>query len=798
MILTAIATAKTLERLEFDRLLARVARHASSPLGKEMVLALIPSADIELIRRQQAETFEGREVLRLDPTADLGGWFDLRPYLERAERAGVLDGASLYETGVTLGVFSRIKVFFQKRNTVYPRLAFHVGGLVPHPELERRIETAVLPGGELADNATPRLADLRRQMRKLRQAVKEHLDRAVRSPAIQKYLQDPIVTMRQGRYVLPVKVEYRAHIQGLVHDQSASGATLFIEPMFVVEKNNEIRRFEAAEKQEVQRILEDLTQRVAAVGADLAQGLEVLGHIDFVMAKARWSEELDAVAPRIESGAYLSFSGARHPLIPGRAVPIDGHIGSDFDILVVTGPNTGGKTVSLKTVGLLVLMAHSGLHVPAEECRLGLFEQVFADIGDEQSIENALSTFSSHMANLVDILAHARAGSLVLVDELGTGTDPIEGAALAQSILETLQASGARAIVTTHLGQLKHFASTHERVSNASVEFDAVTLEPTYRLIIGRPGRSNAFQIAERLGLPVPVVSRAREFLSAEQQRTDELLTVLERQQREAEHARAEAERLREQAEVDAARRRAELDELLAKKKGILDRAAGDAQQALRAIRLEGEMVIRELRERIRAAGTREREMAIREARERIEGLHELSPPSAPVPDAGEAPKALSLGDTVYLPRYGQLGQVVGMGREGEDVQVQVGAVRVTMPLIELRTSSKKLDVPRQPQEVDLTLGKAECFKTELHLRGKRVEEALLDADKYLDDAMLAGASRVYLIHGKGTGALRAAVHDWLKDDSRVCSYRLGEQGEGGLGVTVVNLVCGTSSGKKQ
>ncbi|MDI6710635.1 MAG: endonuclease MutS2 [Bacillota bacterium] len=786
--MSAVATARTLERLEFDRLLARLARHASSPLGREAALALLPSADRELIRRWQAETSEGREILRLDPTADLGGWFDLRSHLQRAERGGTLDGPSLFEIGATLGAVRRVKEFFARRTAAYPRLASRASTLVPAPDLERRIAAAILPGGEVADPASPPLADLRRRLQQARLAVKEYLDRAIRSPSLLKYLQEPIVTMREGRYVLPVKVEYRGQVPGLIHDQSASGATLFIEPMAAVEKNNEIRRLEAAEKREVQRILDDLTRRVTDVVPDLALAMDVLGHLDFVLAKARWAEELDAVAPEIGEGAHLAFRRARHPLIPGRAVPIDGHLGTDFDTLVVTGPNTGGKTVALKTVGVLVLIAQAGLHVPAEECRVGLFDRVFADIGDEQSIENALSTFSSHMANIVHILAEAGSGSLVLIDELGTGTDPVEGAALAQSILESLQSSGARTIATTHLGELKQFAATRERVANASVEFDAVTLEPTYRLIIGRPGRSNAFEIARRLGLPERVVARARDFLTADQQRAEELLADLERQQRETEQARMEAERLREQAATDAARRRQELDELLGKKKAVLERAAVEAREALRAIRLEGEGVIRELRERVKAATAREREMAIQEARERIEALHDLAPPPAPVPDAGEAPAAVTAGDGVYLPRYGQFGQVIGTAREGDEVLVQVGAVKVTVPLTELRASRAPQARRERTAGTGFALQKSRDFKRELDLRGKRVEEALAEIEKYLDDAVLAGVTRVHLIHGKGTGALRAAVQEWLKDEPRVSSFRLGDQDEGGLGVTVVDL----------
>ncbi|MFZ5898776.1 MAG: endonuclease MutS2 [Bacillota bacterium] len=780
-----VADARTLERLEFNKILERLARHVSSPLGREGALALTPTSDLASITRMLAETGEAVLLLRLDPTAELGGWYDVRESLAKAERGAVLEGEALSRIGLTLGAVQRIKKFFKERGERYPILSRRASSLISFPEIEQQIRKAILPGGEVADEATPRLADLRRRIQQMRLQVKEYLEKVIRSASYQKFLQEPIVTIREGRYVLPVKHEYRNQVPGLVHDQSASGATLFIEPMAVVEKNNEIRRLEAAEKQEVFRILSELTAKVGGVVSDIYLDIEILGFIDLAMAKGMLAGELRAVSPEVREGAFLSFRSARHPLIKGEAVPISCSIGVDYDTLVLTGPNTGGKTVALKTVGLMVLMAQAGLFVPAEECRLGVFTRVFADIGDEQSIENELSTFSSHVRNVVEILSEADAGSLVLIDELGTGTDPTEGAALAQAVLTELHGRRAKTVATSHFGELKHLAATHPRIQNASVEFDFETLKPTYRLIVGRPGRSNAFEIARRLGLPDRLVQTARSYLADEQLRAEELLGQLERMQREADIAREQAMQFREQARKAAEKHESELANLLAKKKTYLEKAAEDAQWALRSLRLESEAIIRELREKLRSDSERDRQLAIQEARQRIDRLNEMVPQVQYVPPS-ETQRPVSVGDTVHLPRFGQFGQVVAIGKDGE-AQVQVGAVKLSVPLSEIRLA-KDQPRPRQEKRRDVAFEKACDFSIELDLRGHRVDEALLEVEKYLDDAVLAGASRVYLIHGKGTGALRSAVQQLLKENRHVKSFRLGDQGEGGSGVTVVDI----------
>jgi DNA mismatch repair protein MutS2 len=782
---------RTLKRLEYDKVLEHLARYTISSLGRERVLSLRPVTDRQAIQTWQAETTQARELLRLEPGADFGGWHDIRRQLQRAVQGAVLEPQELFETGQTLGALQRIRKFFAGRAGRYPLLeeiAFKIGNF---NELERKIKKAILPGGEIADDASPALSSIRRRLLRAQQQVRELLENIIRSPAYQKYLQDPIVTIREGRYVVPVKQEYRSQVPGIIHDQSASGATLFIEPMAVVESNNEVRRLQVMEKQEIERILGELSRAVAARGEELAQSLEALGQLDFILARARYSEHLDAVEPRLLPAPRLNLRQARHPLLTGEVVPISVHLGYQFDTLVITGPNTGGKTVTLKTIGLLALMAQSGLHIPvAEGSELGVFNAIFADIGDEQSIEQSLSTFSSHLTNIVGILNQAGPGSLVLLDELGAGTDPDEGAALAQAILERLHEMGARTVATTHYSQLKNFAFTRERVENASVEFDAVTLKPTYRLLIGKPGASNAFEIARRLGLAPDVVERARSFMTVEQVQVADLMQQLERARQQAERELEEARRVREEAEELRARYRALKEELAARRENLLSRAREEARLLVKRARQEAEEAIRELRARLADEAARVREEAIREAREKLAGMQERLQPepaaSAP-PGAGAVPKTVSVGQTVFLPRFNQTGTVVAPPEDGE-VQVQVGMIKINVPLGELRLPAGEESSRGEVRVSALMEDKVRSISTRLDLRGLRAEEALQEVEKYLDDATLAGLSRVFLVHGKGTGALRAAIQQRLKTDRRVKSFRLGEHGEGGTGVTVVDL----------
>lgn len=784
---------RNLKRLEFDRVKGKLTEFAVSNIGRELIEALVPYNNRDEIIIALAEVTEGRELLRLDPTARLDGWNDVRPQLRRCKRGGMLEPQELWNTLQTLTACRQIKHFFSERQEQYARLYEIVLGLGSFKELETKIALAIAPGGEILDRASERLFSIRRRLTAAQQSIKDRLNEIIRSTKYQKYLQDPIVTMREGRYVVPVKQEYRSHVPGIVHDQSASGATVFIEPMLVVEANNEARGLIAEEKQEITRILTELSVAVGGQAEELLYALENLGRLDFIVAKARYSENLDAWAPRIVAEPKLDIRKGRHPLLPIKAVPISVQLGEAFDMLVITGPNTGGKTVSLKTVGLLVLMAQAGLHLPADDgTSIGTFDQVFADIGDEQSIEQSLSTFSSHTTNIVSILSKAGSKSLVLLDELGAGTDPTEGSALARAILEQLRRQGAKVVATTHYGELKSYAFANERVENASVEFDIQTLQPTYRLLIGRPGCSNAFEIALRLGLAESIVQQARGFLTEEQAKVADLMQEMEKYRLQAEQEQAEAEEMRREAEQYREQFMREAEKIRLRKDEIISRAVAESKEMVKKARLEAEQLVEELRSTLKEQTTHNREHSISKTRQQLKHLQSGFDSRAPdnVPEYGtEKVTVVKSGDEVFIPKFGQRGVVLEEPDQDDQVQVQVGMIRMTISLRELhKAPAKEVVRPQRSGFGQLMQQKARNISPRLDMRGMRVDEGLAEVEKYLDDACVAGLLMVQLVHGKGTGALRMAVQDLLKEHHRVKSYRLGEQGEGGSGVTVVEL----------
>ena len=631
---------------------------------------------------------------------------------------------------------------------------------------------------------------MRRKIRSANERIRDKLNGYLHSSSMARYLQDAIITMRQGRYVLPVRAEYRSQVPGIVHDQSSSGATLFIEPMAIVEINNDLRGLMGEERAEIEKILQRFSEEISQEAGALLENQRILAELDFIFAKGALARQMRAVQPKINEAGYIDIKRGRHPLIdPEAVVPSDLWIGKDFTTLVVTGPNTGGKTVTLKTVGLFTLMMQAGLQVPAMlGTELAVFDDVFADIGDEQSIEQSLSTFSSHMVNIVHILQNVTPRSLALFDELGAGTDPTEGAALAMSILDKLLSYKTRTLATTHYSELKAYALTHPGVENASVEFNVETLRPTYRLSIGIPGKSNAFEISRKLGLSEEIIGAAKEWLSGEQIRFEDVITTAEmhrqtaeRERELAEEAHNETVRLRDQAEQE----RKKLEE---QREKLLRKAREDARRILHSAQAEAEGIIRDLKKAAQEQNAKDRE--ILEARRKLQGdLDKLAEPMAKESAASEgAPlKSVTLGQTVRIPSLGCTGSVLTLPDKNGEVQLQVGLMKMKQPLSALRTAAQS-DAPKKEKGRRAIKVAAPQVSLELDVRGQLPEEALDNVDKYLDDCMMAGVSEVSIVHGKGTGVLRSEISQHLRHHPHVAEFRLGRYGEGETGVTIVTL----------
>ncbi|MGI6357675.1 MAG: endonuclease MutS2 [Bacillota bacterium] len=787
---------RTLRVLEFSKVKQRLAGYTSSALGRELVEQLLPMTDDWQVERALQETSEAREICRTEEFP-LQGLLDIRSGLQRAAVGALLHPEELLNIAQLCACARRADRFFRHRSEKYPLLSAAALRLAPLPDLETEIGSTINEYAEVKDSASPRLRKLRSDIRSLQNRAKERIDNMVRSATIQKFLQEPIVTVRNERHVLPVKVEYRSQVPGIVHDQSASGATLFIEPMSIVEMNNDLRRLQVEEEREVERILRQLAALVQAETDLLQENLQALAHLDFCMAKGKLSYDLRAVCPMINRQAQINLRQARHPLLPPETVvPNSIYLGQDFTVLLITGPNTGGKTVTLKTVGLLLLMAQAGLHIPADEgSEVAVFANIFADIGDEQSIEQSLSTFSSHMTNIVEIASTAGERSLVLLDELGAGTDPAEGAALAMAIIDYLHARGSRVVATTHYSELKSYAYQKPSVQNASVEFDVETLQPTYRLTIGLPGKSNAFEISRRLGLAEGLIARAREYLSGEQIQVEDLIRQLDSSRRAAEEERELARQMRLQAE--AARQQAErkLSELERKQESILTKAKQEARALINRQKQEVDSLLSDLRNaalQSRSTAAKETLQSVEEGRQRWRQLQQETETEGTRTRASQRPaladdREFRAGDQVLVKHLGQRGQLLSApGADGE-AQVQLGALRLNCRVEQLEKLVSEAPEPPKPGYQMVNLSR-QGVALELDLRGQTVDEAILRIDKYLDDALVAGLSRVSLIHGKGTGTLRNAVRDYLRSHRAVKSYRLGGPGEGGTGVTVVEL----------
>ena len=791
----------SLHVLEFDKIVARLATYASFEPGKERILAWRPTRDLGEAQTWQQETAEARQLLAQAPDLHLGGVHDLRPHLALAERGGVLTPGDLLHIQSSVLRARKLRHLLIGNAHTAPALADFGERLQDLEHVAAAIARAISDRGEILDSATPRLARLRSEIHTLQDRVLDRIQRIAHNVDNAPYLQEAIVTQRHGRYVLPVRADFKGKIPGIVHDQSGSGATLFVEPLGIVDLNNTLRQRQSEEEEEVTRILRELSVLVAEEALYLHLNLEILAELDVILARAHYSDEIDGHAPELldfnrpshfkpeqHPGVVLELHQARHPLLdPETVVPIDFHFREDAFIIVITGPNTGGKTVSLKTAGLLTLMAQAGLAIPAASgSRLTFFENVYADIGDEQSIEQNLSTFSSHMHNIVRILDEATPHSLVLLDELGSGTDPEEGSALARALLLHLRDHGIPTAATTHYSEVKLFAHTTAGITNASVEFDLETLSPTYELTIGLPGRSNALAIARRLGIPHDIIDFAEKSIQPESLTADALLAEI----REARDAARQARKRAEAHERTLAAREATLREEMAHieeaRRAVLNEARQEGEAELEALREE----IRKIRGRLGKSGVSQHERFLQQAekalKERQEAEKRLpeSVEAAPAPITGP-PRA---GDIVWIESLHSSGEVEDVWEEDHEAEVRVGSFRIKLPFDQMVIKER----PESRQHAVSTRGfvrSAEAPSMELDLRGMRVDEALEALDEYIDAAYLAELPWVRIIHGKGTGALRQVVRDFLRNHPVVSRYRSGEAGEGGDGVTLAYFV---------
>ena len=784
---------KSLLKLELDQVLAQLAECAGSQEGKESCLRLRPVSDLEEVQVLLDQTTDASDLCTRKGNPSFSGVTDVSASLERADRGGCLQPAELLHIAGVLRCARNIKSYVSENEapTVLDPL---FQALTPNKYLEDRISGAILSEEEIADNASPELSDIRRHMRIQSAKIKDGLQKIISSPAYSKYLRDPIITIRQGRYVVPVKSEHRADVPGLVHDVSATGSTYFVEPMSAVNANNALRELELKEKKEIERILAELSGEAAAHREDIDLDVKLLVQLDVIFAKARLAYRMRAWAPIMNDKGSVELRNARHPLIdPKAVVPISLHLGKEFDSMIITGPNTGGKTVTLKTIGLLTLMAECGLHIPAGDgSTLSTFDAILADIGDEQSIAQNLSTFSSHMRTIVDVVSECDDRTLVLFDELGAGTDPAEGAALAMAIIEFCRKMGSRVVATTHYAELKLYAMRTGGVINASCEFNVETLRPTYKLLIGIPGKSNAFAISRKLGLSEEILKEANDLVGKSDKDFEDVLSQLEQQRQQMETARLEAERLRQETEkikrqseeysaqlqkekdkaMEAARREAQL---------IIDearRTANAASEELKALR-------KQLTDSADTTGINQRQAELRRSLNEAESKLRAGQKEVKRP---EPKREVLVGDTVELLKLGTKASVIAINKDGT-YQLQAGILKMTVKpdevyLLEEENPYKTKGRPAHSgREMKLT-----AMSSEVDLRGMDTVEAICTLQLYLDSAMRSNLSSVRIIHGKGTGALRAAVQQELKKNKYVKSFRLGVYGEGEDGVTIAEF----------
>lgn len=781
---------RTLRILEFNKIKNKLRNYAVTSGGKELIDNLTPYGSVFEVEKKLEETNEALDILIRKGTPPFEGLYETKEELERAGKGGVLNPGQLIKIGNMLRCSRKFKDYVARKDDEigYKNLEDLAYILVPLKNLESEIDNAIISEEEISDKASGTLYNIRRSLKEKNSSVREKINSIVRSNS--KYLQDSLYTMRGDRYVLPVKAEYKGAVLGLVHDQSSTGATLFIEPISLVNLNNEIKELMLKEKAEIERILSELSSKVYDNIDTIKSNSNILRELDFIFAKGKYASALNAIKPTVTTDRSFDIIAGKHPLIdPKTVVPSDIYLGKDFTTLMITGPNTGGKTVTLKTVGLLHLMALSGLLIPAKDgSKIGFFKDIFADIGDEQSIEQSLSTFSSHMTNIVSILDEANSNSLVLFDELGSGTDPVEGAALAVAIIETLNKRGSRIIATTHYSELKGYALKTPGVENASVEFDVETLRPTYRLLIGIPGKSNAFEISKRLGLSTDVISKAKDFMSEENLQFEDLIRDLQEKSIVANRDAREAYRIKQEAEELKAKYDEKLKKLDTVRDKVYDEARQEAKNIISRAKDEADEIVKAMRELekmgISGGGRNRLEEERRKLKTSLEEKEAAMIKSKE--NTGEVITKVKLGMEAFLPSLNQRVIIISNPDNKGDVQVEAGIMKINVKLKDLRK------VPNEPKkkekkkrELKLNM---KAIDSRIDLRGMDSEEACYRTDKYLDEAYLGNLGEVTIVHGKGTGILRKAINDMLKRHPHVKSYRLGVYGEGGDGVTIVEL----------
>lgn len=795
-----IKFAAAVRTLEFDKIRERLAYHAPTEGAKALARELMPVTSVMMIKKMLAETDAAYASLVAKGMPPFGGVSDITDAVDRAERDASLTLSELLAIARVLSATRALKEYnsFDHKDEV-TALDDHFIRLVPQKHLEDEINKAIISPEALADTASDELYNIRRKMRSAENRVRENLQKYVTGGTYSKYLQDQIITMRDGRYVIPVKLEYRNEIKGLVHDTSASGSTLFIEPMSVVEANNELRMLEGKEKDEIERIIMILSAKVGAVSGCIKANYDIITELAFIFAKAQLSFSYNGMSPKITEEREINLISARHPLLKKETVvPTTVSLGKDFDTLIITGPNTGGKTVTLKTLGLFALMTQAGLHIPANEgSTMCIFDEILADIGDEQSIEQSLSTFSSHMVKIVSILGKVSDKSLILFDELGAGTDPVEGAALATAIIEAVREKKALIAATTHYVELKSYAMDTEGVCNASCEFDVETLRPTYKLIIGTPGKSNAFAISGKLGLPKYILDRAERLVSGEDKRFERVIDKLESERMKMEKSREESEvllsEMTEKKKVsDEAAERA-----LEEARKELDKAREQARRMVEAAKASSEFIFAELEKAKKQKDKENLAQTLEETRKAIrahlkENSDEIDPVFKTEMGDYKLPRPLKQGDAVIVVDLNKKGEVISAPDNRGNVMVKVG--NATMKLSSSRLmliDGKTVVCKEKDKKKTISFYKeraVESFAPQLDLRGKYGDEACEMVDKYIDDALRAGVKTIRIVHGKGTGVLRRRVTEYLKNDTRVLSVRIGEWGEGDTGVSIAEL----------